>query len=609
MRTVDARDGVADAPNRNVAFAAALFEEFERAGVRDVCVCPGSRSAPLAIALARNAGLRAWTHIDERAAAFFALGMAKATRSPVALVCTSGTAAANFLPAVVEAFFARVPLLVLTADRPAALRDCGAPQTIDQVRLYGSHVRWFAEAALPEAGEASLRYARSLACRAVAEATAATPGPVHLNLPFGEPLDLRTEVGDVVAPDAALARLGRAPQSYTRSRVETIVPSPDAVADLVDLARRCARGVIACGPLDLDEGAVDAIARLGAATGWPILAEPTAQLRSGPHVGLAPLLARSDLLLRDAAFADAHAPDAVLRFGPMPTSKAFRLWIERAAPEHLVVVDPGAGWEDPSRLASWIVRADPGVLSDRVARRLASSLALRGDGGWLAEWTAAERAAQRVLDDEVAPSTRFGVPSLLDTLASALPDDALLYVASSMAVRDVDLYWPLSPRRLRVLCNRGANGIDGLVSSALGAAAAHSGRCVLLTGDLAFLHDASGLLAAHRHHLDLTIVVVDDDGGGIFSLLPVAAHGEAAGFERFFRTPHGLDLTAVARAFGARTFRVESVAALRAALAHPDATPQLRVIEVPLDRARDVASRKRLEAAVGAAVSRAEQAA
>ncbi|MCX5736976.1 MAG: thiamine pyrophosphate-dependent enzyme, partial [Proteobacteria bacterium] len=190
-----------------------------------------------------------------------------------------------------------------------------------------------------------------------------------------------------------------------------------------------------------------------------------------------------------------------------------------------------------------------------------------------------------------------------------LPDDALLYVASSMAVRDLELFWPLSLRRLRVLCNRGANGIDGLISSALGAAAAHPGRCVLLTGDLAFLHDASGLLAAHRHRLDLTIVVVNDDGGGIFSMLPVAAHGEAAGFERFFRTPHGLDLTAVARAFGARTFRVEGVAALRAALADTDAAPQLRVIEVPLDRARDIASRKRLEAAVGTAVSRAEQAA
>jgi 2-succinyl-5-enolpyruvyl-6-hydroxy-3-cyclohexene-1-carboxylate synthase len=609
MRTRDARSPVAAAPNRNLAFAAALFEEFERAGVRDVCVCPGSRSAPLAVAVARSAGVRAWTHIDERAAAFFALGMAKATRAPVGLVCTSGTAAANFLPAVVEAYYARVPLLILTADRPPELRDCGAPQTIDQVRIYGSHVRWFVETALPESGEASLRYVRSLACRAVAEATGATPGPVHLNLPFREPLDPRVAARDGVAPDATLAVRGRAPHGYTRSRSEIAVPNPDAVAELVETARQCPRGVIACGPLDLDDGTVDAIARLGAATGWPILAEPTAQLRSGAHVGSAPLIARSDLLLRDTTFAATNAPDVVLRFGPMPTSKAFRNWVERVPPAQFIGVDPGAGWEDPSHLATWIVRADPAALAERVTRRLGASLASRSGASWLAAWMAAEQAAQRVLDRELLAPTRMGIPALIDTLAGALPDGALLYVASSMAVRDVDLFWPLSPRRLRVLCNRGANGIDGMVSSALGAAAVHPGRSVLLSGDLAFLHDAGGLLAAHRHRLDLTIIVVNDDGGGIFSLLPVAEFGEAAGFETFFRMPHGLDLAGVARAFGARTERVESITALRAALAREGATPQLRVIEVPLDRALDIAARRRLEGAVATAVAHAEQAA
>ncbi len=206
MRSLDARNPVATAPNRNFAFAAALVEELQRAGVRHACVCPGSRSSPLAVAIARSSGLRAWTHVDERAAAFFALGLAKTERGPVALVCTSGTAAANFLPAVVEARYARVPLLVLTADRPHELRDFGAPQTIDQVRLYGSHVRWFAEAAIPEPGEASLRYARALACRAVSESSGVTPGPVHLNLPFREPLDPRVVTGDAVPPESALAR-------------------------------------------------------------------------------------------------------------------------------------------------------------------------------------------------------------------------------------------------------------------------------------------------------------------------------------------------------------------------------------------------------------------
>jgi len=609
MRSLDADDSAATAPNRNFAFAAALIEELQRAGVRHACVCPGSRSAPLAVAIARASGLRAWTHLDERAAGFFALGLAKAERCPVALVCTSGTAAANFLPAVVEAHYARVPLLVLTADRPHELRDFGAPQTIDQVGLYGSHVQWFADAAIPEPGEASLRYARALACRAVAEASCVTPGPVHLNLPFREPLDPRVVAGDAVPLESALAARGRSPRPYTRVQPANAVPSAEEVSELADVARTHARGVIACGPLDLDAGAVDALVQLGVATGWPILAEPTAQLRSGAHTTRGTLLAHADLLLRDAAFAAAQAPDVVLRVGPMPTSRAFRQWIERHPPEHLVVVDPGSKWEDPSHQASWLLRADPELLAEHVARQLGSSLAARSEAGWIGAWRTAERIAQRVLADELSTATGLGVAALVQALATALPDGALLYVASSMAVRDVDLHWPLGPRRLRVLCNRGANGIDGLVSSALGAAAAHPGPCVLLTGDLAFLHDVGGLLAAHRHRLGLTIVVVNDDGGGIFSLLPIAAFGEAAGFEAFFRTPHGLDLASVARGFGAHATRVATIDALHAALSESLGSPQLHVIEVPLDRALDVAARRRLEAAVRRAVARAEQAA
>jgi 2-succinyl-5-enolpyruvyl-6-hydroxy-3-cyclohexene-1-carboxylate synthase len=609
MRSLDARNPAAAAPNRNFAFAAALFEELQRAGVRHACVCPGSRSSPLAVAIARSSGLRAWTHVDERAAAFFALGLAKTERCPVALVCTSGTAAANFLPAVVEAHYARVPLLVLTADRPHEVRDFGAPQTIDQVRLYGSHVRWFAEAAIPEPGEASLRYARALACRAVAEASGVTPGPVHLNLPFREPLDPRIVTGDAVPLESALAARGRPPRPYTRAQPANALPSADEVNELAELARSHARGVIACGPLDLDAGAVDAVVQLGVATGWPILAEPTAQLRSGAHVTHGALLAHADLLLRNAAFASAQAPDVVLRIGPMPTSKAFRQWIERHPPEQLVVVDPGSRWEDPSHQVNWMLRADPALLAERVARQLGSSLAARREARWIGAWLTAEKAAQRVLAHEISTATGLGVPALVQALAAALPDDALLYVASSMAVRDVDLYWPLGPRRLRVLCNRGANGIDGVVSSALGAAAAHPGPCALLTGDLAFLHDAGGLLAAHRHRLGLTIVVVNDDGGGIFSLLPIAEFGEAAGFETFFRTPHGLDLATVAQGFGAHATRAATIDALRAALTQSLGSPHLHVIEVPLDRALDVATRRRLEAAVSRAVARAEQAA
>lgn len=600
---------VATAPNRNLAFSRALFEELVRGGVRHVCVCPGSRSAPLAIASATTPGLRVWTHVDERSAAFFALGLAKASRAPVALVCTSGTAAANFLPAIVEANLARVPLLALTADRPAELRDCGAPQTIDQVRLFGTHVRWFAEAPLPEPTDAALRQARVLAARAVAEATGPMPGPVHLNLPFREPLDPRVVAADAVRDATPLAISGRAAAPFTRLCAAVADASPHLVSELAGLVRAHERGVIAVGPIDLDDDTQAAIADLAETAGWPLVAEPAAQLRAGAHAQRTTVLASAEWLLRDAAFASAHAPDVVLRFGPMPTSKAFRLWIERDPPAHHVVVDPGAGWEDPLHAASAIVRADPVLLATRLVRRLGPEFVGSRASAWLPAWRSAEAAAASVVAAAGAASPSITTPAIVRALVEALPDGATLYVSNSMAVRDLDCFWPAGERRVRVLANRGANGIDGILSSALGAAAAGQGPVAVLIGDLAFLHDVGALVAARRHRLPLAIVAVNDDGGGIFSLLPVAAHGERANFNALFRVPHGMDLAAAARGFGIVAARVGGEVGLRNALATALAADATTVLEVPLDRARDVALRRTIERDVAAALAQAEAAA
>jgi 2-succinyl-5-enolpyruvyl-6-hydroxy-3-cyclohexene-1-carboxylate synthase len=496
MRSLDAGNSAAAAPNRNFAFAAALVEELQRAGVRHACVCPGSRSSPLAVAIARAHGLRAWTHVDERAAAFFALGLAKAERSPVVLVCTSGTAAANFLPAVVEAHHARVPLLVLTSDRPHELRDFGAPQTIDQVRLYGSHVRWFAEAAIPEPGEASLRYARALACRAVAEANGATPGRTP-EPAVPRPLDPRVVAGDAFRLSLR-SRLAPAAAPYTRVQPAHAVPDAEEVSELAELAHYT-RGVIACGrSISTRERSMRSSSSVSPRAGR----SSPSRRRSSAR---APTTIRARCSPRGPAARPPpsplhRAPDVVLRVGPMPTGKAFRQWIEgtrRSISSSSIRVRSGRIRVTRQKLdaarrsgaARQRVAASSVRRSQRGARRVGSALA-RG-----------EQAARSVLAEELSTATALGVPALAQALAAALPDDALLYVASSMAVRDIDLYWPLGTRRLRVLCNRGANGIDGLVSSALGAAAAHPGPCVLLTGDLAFLHDVGGLLAAHRHRL------------------------------------------------------------------------------------------------------------
>jgi 2-succinyl-5-enolpyruvyl-6-hydroxy-3-cyclohexene-1-carboxylate synthase len=579
------------------AFARALIAALARAGVRDACVSPGSRSTPLVLALHADPRLRVHLALDERSGGFFALGLARATRRPVALVCTSGTAAAGYLPAVIEADLSRVPLVVMTADRPPELRDWGAPQTIDQLHLYGRHARWFADAPVPDGTPGLDRFAAQLGARAVATATGRPAGPVHLNLPFREPL----------APDAIEPVDAPAAGAGVRVARATVRPSPDAVARLAARIAEHARGVIACGPLD-DPDAAEAIAGLARVARWPVLADPTSQLRCGAHRtdprdGAPAILAHGDLFLGDVDFARRHRPEMVLRFGAPPTSKSFRLWIEGASPRHQVVVDPDGGFRDPGHDATDLVCSDPAALCDALVR-LAGPGPLAADerGRWLGAFLAAERAAAAAVAREVDASPALLAAAAVRTLDEALPDGVQLYVGNSMAVRDLDAFWPGRPTRVRVLAHRGANGIDGMVSAALGAAASGT-PTVLWTGDLSLLHDVSGLLAAGAADggaRPLTIVVLNDDGGGIFSHLPVAALGASAGFERLFRTPHGRDLGRLCHGLGLPHVRASHREHLAAALKDGLARGDVSVVEVPIDAARNLEQHRRVRRAVSA---------
>jgi len=596
---------LATAPNANAAFAAALFEEFARAGVRHVCVCPGSRSAILALAAAEEPALECSVHADERSAAFFALGLAKVSRRPVALVCTSGTAAANFHPAVIEARYAHVPLLVLTADRPPELREWGAGQTIDQVRLYGSAARWFAETPLPEPTRAALRHARALAARAVAEAIGPPAGPVHLNVPLREPLSpLRDESSAANALRSALdpGTRGRSGAPYTLARLPLQAPNPQDVATLVRQTNELEEGVIVCGPMDARPELAEAVARLARTLGWPLIAEPASQLRRGVHVTGTPIVAHADLLLREPSFAARSAAEMLLRFGATPTSKALRLWLEAHPPRHVVHVDPEGLWHDASHLASQVVRCDPLALCEALDRQLAALAARREKSAYQQLWLDADYAAARAIERVLSSG-----PALLESLAvrqtvEFLPEGALLYVSNSMPVRDLDAVLPISGKSLRVLCNRGASGIDGLLSSALGAAAGGEGPVALLTGDLAFLHDVGALATVRRLGLPLVIVVLDNGGGGIFSFLPIARAAPPETFEALFHTPHGVSLGPLVEGFGLRHTRVTSVETLRAELERAFARGGPSVVEVPIDRERNVVQHRALEAVVRVAV-------
>ncbi len=570
----------------------AFADELVRAGVTDAVICPGSRSTPLALALRANPGLRTRVVLDERGAGFFALGLARASRRPVAVVVTSGTAAANLLPAVVEASLARVPLLLLTADRPAELRDRGAPQTIDQAGLFGRHAKWFAEVPLLDGASATRRHVRSLGGRAVATALAGPAGPVHLNWPFREPL---IPEGDL-RPHRASGGAGAPPFSEVVAGARTL--AADALEVLAGRLAAAGRGLLIAGPQD-DPDLPAAVARLARATGFPVLADPLSGLRVGPH-DRSHVLGRADLLVRAGPWRDAHLPDLVVRFGALPTSKPVLQLLEAAAPAQLVV-DGDGGWREPALLPTTFVHAD----GARTAEALADALggpggpsepgATHAEAGWLDGWLAADRAADAALRSWLAQLEARGEPfeaAPFVHLGELLPEGAILWAGSSMPVRDMDAWLPGGPRRIRPLASRGANGIDGVVHAALGAAAA-SGRVALVVGDISFLHDLNALVTARRLGLAATIVLVNNDGGGIFSFLPQAtAEAPTAGlpehFEELFGTPHGVDLGAVVTALGA-SHRLVDGGSLRTALAAASGAPGVTVLELRTDRARNVA--------------------
>ena len=561
--------------NPATAFGLTFTDELIRCGLRDVVLAPGSRSTPLAMAFfdADQRGLiRLHVRIDERSASFAALGMAKVARRPVAVLCTSGTAAANFHPAVIEADESSVPLLVLTADRPPELRSTGANQAIDQVKLYGSAVRWFSEAGVPERRNGAVAYWRSLACQAWSFASGSAgsrPGPVHLNLALRDPLtpDPRESPGSEDWPEPLDGRVGGNPW--------TSLGKPQTWSAHLDLPWT-ERGVVVCGDGDYD---ASALVQLAERAGWPVLAEPSSGARRGHNA-----LPAYQYLLATEDFVAAHRPDVLVSAGRPGLSRAQLAFLGTPVDRHVVIAQGTGRWADPQRAAT------------DVASAIRLTGAPAGSAGWLGEWRRADEAARRAVDAVLDSGDRLSEPRLARDLGHGLPEGALLWTGSSLPVRDLDCH--LAPRAdIRVLASRGASGIDGTTSAAIGAALAHGGPSFALIGDLAFLHDAPGLaLGPGEPRPDLCLIVVNNDGGGIFSALEQATF--PGPFERLFGTPHGTNLRHLAAAFGLPYQRLE----------HPDdlvkALPGsgLRIVEASTDRAAGTALRAELRREAARAV-------
>ena len=554
-------------------FVAALADGLVAGGVRDVCLCPGSRSTPIAVAVQRHPALRTWIHLDERSCAYFALGLAQGGDAPVALLCTSGSAALNFAPAVAEAATAGLPLVVLTADRPPELRGVGANQTVDQPRLYGGHAKAFAEAPLPVPGDPAAGAARHWGRRAPVLATAAPAGPVHLNLPFREPLIPDLPPPAVHAPD----RTGPPP------RVE---PAAGDVAALASLVGERRRGLIVAGPQHAPDS-VQAITGLAAALGYPILADPLSQLRRGPH-DRSHVIAGYDAMLRTPAGPDLR-PEVVLRVGRTPTSKALGTFLAGLVDaEQVVIAEPGR-WNDPDLRATRSLDADPTAVCRRLLGALAAPPA--ADAAWLAAWRERERRACAAVDSglgDAGLAEGLTEPGAIRDLLDALPPGAAIVAGNSMPIRDLDTVLRPGPAPLHVYGNRGASGIDGVVSTALGIAAARPETpLALVLGDLSAYHDMNGLLAAGRFGLAATIVVLNNDGGGIFSMLPQARR--VPEFEPLFGTPHGLRFEHAAAQYGLDYAHPGTPQAYREALADSLGRDGAQLVEVTTERAANAA--------------------
>jgi 2-succinyl-5-enolpyruvyl-6-hydroxy-3-cyclohexene-1-carboxylate synthase len=565
----------------------AFVDELARCGMRAACTSPGSRSAPLVLSLAQEERLRCFSHVDERCAGFFALGLAKASGLPVAVACTSGTAAAELLPAAIEAHEARVPLLLLTADRPPELRENGAGQAIDQLELFGGAAKWFFEVGVHDSSPERLRWMRTLACRAFWTALEGCPGVVHLNFPLREPL-----VVDVEIPEDATGRPDGF--AYVR-RAPAVSAAPTSMATLGEIVAQAKRGVVVAGRHERDTALGEAAAAFAAAAGWPLLADPLSGARRGDAA-----IAHYDALLREGAFAATERPDLVLRVGDLPVSRPLRTWLAGLDGVRQVALDPEGAWQDPaSMLSDSLALAPAGALAELTG---ATTTAAAED--WLESWRSAdELAAEAVLG--ALGGEQLSEPEVAAELGVLLPQEATLFVASSMPVRDIETFWPVRSDPPRVLCNRGANGIDGTVSSAFGAAAAGQGPVVLLIGDVALAYDVGGLLAARRLELKLTIVLLNNDGGGIFDFLPVSRTPMALAddvYTRHIATPPGLDFAHAAALYGLSYERARDMPGFRTALEQALAGASSAIVEVRTERAANVDLHRRVWQAVSGAL-------
>jgi len=565
--------------NPNLTWADLFVNELAACGLQAVCIAPGSRSTPLTLAFSRHSAINVYLHLDERSAAFFALGLAISTKRPVALLCTSGTAAAEFHAAVIEAYQSQVPLLVLTADRPHEMRSSGANQTIDQVNLYGNHVRWSFDMALPQndAPPLVLRSVRTMAARAYGIASGLVKGPVHLNFPFRPPLEPET------APLPTVTPLSQPALQMTRGH---LMPTAEQVAAIVGVIQQHERGLIICGPNCPGGAFPQALAALASAANYPIMADPLSGIRFGAVATTGLVCGGYESYLHGGHLSWA-APDVVIRFGAVPTSKWLNHYLASQPPQQLIHIRDNGIWADDLHLVTHFLQADAALTCEQVTGHLPP----RARGAWTETVLATESHSQQIVHQYCQEHYFDG--AIVHALLDALPAGARLMVGNSLPVRHLDQFARPSGQSLEIYGNRGASGIDGITSTALGIAAASDEPLVLITGDITFFHDMNGLLAIRQHELrNVTIVLLNNDGGSIFRRLPIAKFEPP--FAALFLTPHGLDFSLVAQLYDVAYVQAQDLATFQQLFRAAVTGKQATIIEVQTDGATDLQQQQQI---------------
>ncbi len=530
--------------------------------------------------------MQSFVHIDERSGGFFALGIAKNIREPVMLVCTSGTAAAEFYPAIIEAYQYHVPLIVCTADRPPEYIDCGANQTINQNNLYGNHIRWFFNAGLPEPVPDRLRHIRVIARRAVKESNGLVKGPVHINFPFRKPFEPNSYTDTIDANEIENIMNGFADDI---APIETLVtPTAESLHDLLSITGMYERGLIIVGPGDFDKEFAERITEMASLLSYPIIADGASQIRFGNH-DKRMLLTHYDSYLKVSSFVESHKPDIILQFGGTVSSKGLELFLNEQN-AFKVHINSAGMWLDPSNYLRSVVQADPARFCSLMVDELKKEKVARTDDSWITDFKNAEKKAQEIRKDMLDCTESFFEGKILRVVLDAVPDGAQVMISNSMPIRDLDYFVSSLEKNIHIHTNRGASGIDGINSTALGIAVTTASPVYLITGDLAFYHDLNGLIASRKYNIPLQVILINNNGGGIFELLPIADYRDI--FNEYFLTPHDINFENFVSGYGGSFHTIQSWDDLSEKLKKNSNDTILNVYEIKTDPARSTELRK-----------------